>query len=71
MNPLKKLQQVLKPERMYRINLAGSFLNLGFAVVAWAIGLPPAFAHIFIVSGFCFAVGAGANWAMVKIQKEK
>ena len=67
----KKIKHLLSPKGAVKINLLGAVVNALLALGTWPLGLHVSFAHIFLASGVCFLVAAGANMYMIRIQSKK
>jgi len=71
MSVFKKIKNALSPKTIYKVNVAGALLNLILAITSIFIGLEKEYMEIFVASGFCFVVGAGANAWILRIQETK
>ena len=65
------VQKILPPERAYKINLVGVVGNLVLAFFVMSIGLPITFSYVFLANCVFFAIGAGLNLWIIKIQNKK
>lgn len=67
---LKRIQSLLTPERMQKVNLVGAVFNLLCALGTILIGLPSEFTQIFLASGLCFIASGLANWQIARIKSK-